>query len=72
MEPTPSIFATLAELKDFLAQRPAAVHLGAGISIALSGQSVSARDFHRAGLELARKNGLIDAKQLSRLQETLA
>lgn len=66
-----SPFASIADLKESLALRPAAVHLGAGISIALSGQAISAKAFHGAGLDLALEQGLIDEVQFARNREML-
>jgi len=61
----------LEDLKRSLAQRPAAIHLGAGISIALSGQWLGSYGFLTSGLELALEQKAITSDQFKRYRRAL-
>lgn len=62
---------SLEDLKRSLAERPAAIHLGAGVSIALSGQLLGSYGFLTSGLELAREHRIITEDQFKRYRHAL-
>ena len=71
MSPPQTHLLSLDDLKRSLADRPAAIHLGAGVSIALSGLILGSYGFLTSGLQLALDHKVITEDQFKRYRHAL-
>lgn len=71
MPHTPSGLLPLDALRDRLRERPAAILVGAGVSMALSGQPLLWRQFLHTGIRLGEEHHLLSKSQATRQREAV-